>query len=306
MLAAGLLGCTVDDPQVTAVGAVRILPVNPAIVPQSVSAVSGGSVSGNRMQTTLWKITRAELHIDDRELDLLTAGGGPPECEAMDTPMSATVALGGCLDFIVVEAFDEAAAVQATLMLEFSARLKRVTPVVEPLVGDVDGDGVLNGNDNCILIHNPGQEDTGRRGFGDACRVVDIFDRVELDSDADGVADSLDNCVHIANPSQANPPSPEYSAIESFASDGIGFACEATSGSMNTTEFKEEIVDIAPKEVAITFDFVLPSSQAFVVIDFNDAVVFPDCDWNAGPCDPVTDAIQVCVRTAGSAAQGCG
>jgi hypothetical protein len=54
---------------------------------------------------------------------------------------------------------------------------------------DSDGDGILDGVDNCPFDPNPLQEDTDGDGDGDAC---------DGDLDQDGVIDALDACVPTA------------------------------------------------------------------------------------------------------------
>ena len=167
-----------------------------------------------------------------------------------------------------------------------------------PFIGDEDSDQILNGNDNCPLVANTGQEDSGNLGVGNACRVVDFFSGVQLDSDGDGVVDTVDNCVHVANPDQANPPTPgEFAMLESRISDGIGLACEDN----------EQVIEETASGVELTFDFVLPNAQGFVLVDFNDEVLFPNCDWDMGTCSGFdATLIQVCIRTnAFQVLQGC-
>ncbi len=304
-LVPGGFGCTISDPQVGEIGAVSLLTVDPAIVPQAVILAAPGTITSNRVQAMLWNITVAELTIGDGEThDLLFAPeGGNPDCRAIDSPSRFTLNFGTCVENLVLESVDEDAGTQATLELAFTVRLKRVIPVVLPYIGDEDMDGILNGNDNCILVANPGQEDSGNLGIGNACRVVDFFSGVRLDSDADGIADTVDNCVHRANPDQANPPSPDD--FDTVISDGIGFACE--DNTLNPTPYKEQIIEIDVNPPPMTFDFILPNRQGFVVVDFNDDVVFPNCEWDMGTCSGFNDElIEVCIRTTVfEVSQGC-
>ncbi|WP_299156376.1 thrombospondin type 3 repeat-containing protein [uncultured Tenacibaculum sp.] len=75
--------------------------------------------------------------------------------------------------------------------------------------GDDDGDGVLNGVDNCPSTSNADQKDTDGNGVGDVCQ----------DTDGDGIMDNVDNCVSIANADQADADG-----------NGIGDACQDTDG----------------------------------------------------------------------------
>jgi hypothetical protein len=61
---------------------------------------------------------------------------------------------------------------------------------------DLDGDDVLDSVDNCVLVDNPQQQDSGDGG--------------------DGVGDACDNCINVANASQLDTNG-----------DGYGNACDA-------------------------------------------------------------------------------
>lgn len=72
---------------------------------------------------------------------------------------------------------------------------------------DTDDDGVLDINDNCPTRVNPDQKDTDNNGIGDACQ----------DTDGDGVMDDVDNCLNTKNPDQKDGNN-----------DGIGDVCDTS------------------------------------------------------------------------------
>lgn len=72
---------------------------------------------------------------------------------------------------------------------------------------DSDGDGVLNGDDNCPAHSNTGQSDLDQDGTGDAC---------DADDDGDNSPDNQDNC-----PSDVNADQTDGDA------DGLGDQCDA-------------------------------------------------------------------------------
>ena len=71
---------------------------------------------------------------------------------------------------------------------------------------DLDGDGTLNGEDNCPEFPNPDQANTDGDEQGDLC---------DLDDDGDGVFDAKDNCPLVVNADQADADD-----------NGVGDACD--------------------------------------------------------------------------------
>jgi hypothetical protein len=105
---------------------------------------------------------------------------------------------------------------------------------------DIDGDGILNVNDNCKMIPNADQKKTLSGALlGDVCNSDDDGDTIpdatdncplvananqiipggavcKLDSDSDNIGDNFDNCPNVKNPNQLDTDG-----------DGIGDLCDA-------------------------------------------------------------------------------
>uniref|UniRef100_A0A8C6KNV5 Thrombospondin-2 n=1 Tax=Nothobranchius furzeri TaxID=105023 RepID=A0A8C6KNV5_NOTFU len=106
---------------------------------------------------------------------------------------------------------------------------------------DIDGDEILNENDNCPYVYNTDQKDTDMDGVGDQCdncpllhnpdqisKTCFIFQQTDVDNDLvgdqcdnnqdideDGYQNNLDNCPYVANANQAD-----------HDKDGKGDACD--------------------------------------------------------------------------------
>lgn len=65
---------------------------------------------------------------------------------------------------------------------------------------DIDGDGILNEQDNCPCNSNPDQADHDGDGFGDVCdNCPNVSNSDQKDSDGDGFGDACDNCPYFPN-----------------------------------------------------------------------------------------------------------
>jgi hypothetical protein len=75
----------------------------------------------------------------------------------------------------------------------FPAEVHQAATLPWPDFGDSDGDGIVDGLDNCPEDYNPGQEDDDGDTVGDVCDECPGYDD-RIDTDGDGVADGCDEC----------------------------------------------------------------------------------------------------------------
>ena len=76
---------------------------------------------------------------------------------------------------------------------------------------DTDGDGIMDGDDNCPNNPNANQLDSDNDGLGNVCDDCD-YDRYN-DADDDGRCANVDNCDNTYNPDQSNRDSDSYGDV---------------------------------------------------------------------------------------------
>lgn len=87
-------------------------------------------------------------------------------------------------------------------------------------VGDDDGDGIRDCEDNCPVTTNPDQADPDDDGRGAACdNCPDAFNSSQQNGDGDRFGDACDNCPAVTNPLQADGDA-----------DGAGNVCDLCPG----------------------------------------------------------------------------
>ncbi len=289
-----LLACTVscDEIQddIIEVGLLQIHPVQPV---QTVPTLGEDSI-----QQTVWTILEASIQFPEISYDLALSG----DCLFQQSYISLSTGSGECMLGAAVAVSPTPTTGVLTFTVEMDA--SRVQQVDISSGGDLDGDGVLNEDDNCPLVTNPGQEtvvDVFEEEIGEACAFDTsggVGDPVYfLDNELDEIPDIADNCPFHPNPTQENTPDPSLPA--GLPSDGIGDACTesaAVSVSGQTTFSLD--VDVDP--------YVQERRRMLLVLDFGSDLSGMSCNWVAGSCDLDPASIRSCVLNDRlSAASGC-
>ncbi|UCE18937.1 MAG: VCBS repeat-containing protein [Gemmatimonadota bacterium] len=87
--------------------------------------------------------------------------------------------------------------------------------ITEGECGDLDGDGIADGNDNCPNNPNPDQEDNDADGAGDICdNCPDDANPDQADADSDDTGDACDLCTDTDGDGYGDPGYPANTCQE--------------------------------------------------------------------------------------------
>jgi hypothetical protein len=228
------------------------------------------------------------LTLDEFEKDMTFEAN---DCRFFDAWNTPVFSLGKCASGLIVDGDNQA----HTMLLEvriLSMTVQRTPPLFLPPGGDYDGDQVANADDNCVLIDNPDQTDTGMKGYGDACAAFDFFLGIALpDSDSDRIADSTDNCPYTPNPGQEDAGIDLGDLIT--VPDGIGDACVTETATVTLDSSTTIELSTGPLTA------VLPFRQVrWLTVDIRDEASLSDC-WNGGSCALNADEVVLCLDETG-------
>jgi hypothetical protein len=251
------VACHTADDLFPANGTLRLSVVDSALVSQ------GSTTAG--IQIMKWTIDTAVVDIPDTgTFDFLASS----PCEQTQFTPGAAIRTLQC--GVVGYALPVGTTLPATVHLAISAmEVRRAElPDPDPLdpTLDSDGDGILNADDNCVLIENMDQVDTNDDGFGDACSIDDGSGvRSIPDRDGDGVPDYADFCLWIADAGNMDSDG-----------DGIGDACEQVATVM---------LGSSPLDLQFSSDIMIKNAGiTYVSVNFNDNLTLRNADMSLN-CD---------------------
>lgn len=222
--------------------------------PEVSSAVPVNDANWHHIAGTLEGETIA-LYVDGFPYRLGYGGGVMPQVEQGDQGQvaagpSSKELFDGTLDEVMT--FESALSEAQVITQIAESKVEEPETLLAPAPeGDSDGDGVVDGSDNCEAAANPDQADADSNGVGDACDL--------LDADGDEIVDSTDNCASIFNPDQidtdGNGIGDECASMPPTVETDLATSVKGTTATFNGT--------VDPEGLATTYRFEYGTTTAY-------------------------------------------
>ncbi|MCB1647708.1 MAG: thrombospondin type 3 repeat-containing protein, partial [Pseudomonadales bacterium] len=140
--------------------------------------------------------------------------------------------------------------------------------------GDLDGDTVPDGSDNCPLNANVDQADSDGDYFGDACDALPADAGEWLDDDGDGIGNNADNCDGVVNNNQSD-----------LDGDGTGDSCDSDIDGDGVDNALDSFPN-DPEEFADDDGDGIGNQTDNCPFTASTDTSDPDLDGFGAPCDP--------------------
>jgi len=132
---------------------------------------------------------------------------------------------------------------------------------------DVDGDGILNVNDDCVLISNPDQADTNSDGIGDACDGVsaDLSLSIADSPDPISCSDSLTYSITVNN---SGPNSAEGVIVSDELPSEVTFvSATSTQGTCSGSSTVTCAVGTLASSASVTITIVVTPAAGGTIVN---------------------------------------
>lgn len=250
-------------------------------------------ISAQQTSATAWQLTvgvdteavTVEVYEQDSTVPAVPQGKrwvGTAACSNGECVLDNIALATSSPDFfytgIARDAFDNTSAFGSTFQPSSDAAFMSVV--------DPDGDGVLNGDDNCPSVANSNQGDSDLDGVGDVC---------EVDTDGDAILDDVDNCPFVTNPAQ-----------QDIDGDGIGDLCETDYDDDGAPNASDNCAQVANADQMDTDEDGVgdacdadPDGDAEAIVGTTDnCPAVSNADQQDSDVDGVGDACDNCLDTA--------
>lgn len=262
--------CSDEADEIDEIGTMRLRALDPALNVQKFKHPE------TTIQVAEWQIHNATFtYLGEAPIDLLAG----TECLIVDFPLLPGVQQGNCTGGLIIGTDQTSRTSIGMLEVDFTMRLRRAwsdATVLDP-GDDFDGDGELNADDICPLVH----ADKGTRARPIPCILGHPhFTSSFVDSDGDGLSDPQDNCIWVPNNDALDP---QLNTRGIGPGDLIGDACDEQTGEVTNVGHLSRLIYAPAQKFRATT----------ITLDFHNERTLT-CDWEIGRCELDIEAVRVC------------